>query len=120
MNDHIKISGITAEGFHGVFPEERRTGQTFSVDVVLYFNLAPAGATDELMLTVDYGAVSQLVVEHIQGEPVNLIERVATLIADDILAKFELVDLVEVTVHKPFAPVGVSVTDISVSIERTR
>ena len=120
MSDHISISGITATGFHGVFPEERREGQPFSCDVTLSFDLAPAGATDELLLTVDYGAVAKVVEAEIKGEPVDLIERLATIIAEKILKQFLLVDMVAVTIHKPLAPVGVKVSDISVTIERVR
>ena len=120
MSDRISIQGITATGYHGVFPAERREGQPFSCDVTLYFDLAPAGATDELLLTVDYGAVAKVVEAEIKGEPVDLIERLATIIAEKILSDFLLVDMVVVTIHKPLAPVGVSVSDISVTIERVR
>ena len=120
MSDAIKISGISAIGYHGVFPEERREGQPFSCDVSLYFDLSPAGATDNLTMTVDYGAVAKLVEAELTGEPVDLIERLATIIAEKILDSFLLVDSVEVTIHKPLAPIGVKVSDIAVTIERVR
>ena len=112
--------GISATGYHGVFPEERREGQPFICDVALYFDLSPAGATDNLSMTVDYSAVAKLVEAEIVGEPVDLIERLATVIADRILETFLLVDSVEVTIHKPQAPVGVKVSDVAVTIERVR
>lgn len=120
MSEAIKIVGISATGYHGVFPEERREGQPFICDVSLYFDLSPAGATDDLSMTVDYSAVAKLVEAEIIGEPVDLIERLATLIAEKILSSFVLVDCVEVTIHKPLAPVGVKVSDIAVTIERVR
>ena len=63
MSDQISLTGISATGFHGVFPEERRNGQSFIVDVILKFDLAPAGESDELTKTVNYATVAEAVVE---------------------------------------------------------
>ena len=120
MSDQIIISGISAIGFHGVFPEERRDGQSFVVDVVLKFDLAPAGESDDLTKTVNYATVAEAVVEEITGEPVSLIEALATRISKRLLEDFLLVESVVVTVHKPGAPVAVKFTDIAVTIERHR
>lgn len=120
MSDLISVKGISATGYHGVFEDERREGQIFIVDVELRVDLVIAGATDDVESTVDYSAVASLVESEIKGEPVNLIEKLATRIAGRIMAEFTLVDSLIVTVHKPSAPVKVSTTDISVSIERFR
>ena len=47
MSDQINITGISAIGYHGVFPEERKNGQSFVVDLKLKFDLAPAGESDD-------------------------------------------------------------------------
>ena len=36
MSDQISLTGISAKGFHGVFPEERRDGQNFIVDAIAF------------------------------------------------------------------------------------
>jgi dihydroneopterin aldolase len=120
MSDQIIISGISAIGFHGVFPEERRDGQSFIVDVVLNFDLSPAGESDDLTKTVNYASVAELVVEEIAGDAVSLIETLATRISERLLKAFSLIDSVVVTVHKPSAPVAVKFADIAVTIERHR
>ena len=117
MSDVIRVLGISAHGFHGVFAQERAVGQQFVVDVELSLDLAPAGKADDLSLTLDYSAVARLVVEQIQGEPVALIETLAERIAQSIL-EYELVQSVLVTVHKPQAPLGVDFTDVQVQIRR--
>ena len=38
--DSIRITGITATGFHGVLQSERETGQEFIADLTLGVNLA--------------------------------------------------------------------------------
>ncbi|MCC9144179.1 MULTISPECIES: dihydroneopterin aldolase [unclassified Arthrobacter] len=118
--DRITLSGITATGFHGVFPEERRDGQPFVVDLVLFTDLGPAAATDDLTLTAHYGEVAERVVQAITGEPLNLIEALAGRIADAVLAGFPVLTAVEVTVHKPKAPITVEFGDVAVTIHRER
>ncbi|MDM7991036.1 dihydroneopterin aldolase [Arthrobacter sp. zg-Y877] len=118
--DRITLSGITATGFHGVFPEERRDGQPFVVDLVLFTDLGPAAATDDLTLTAHYGEVAERVVQVITGEPLNLIEALAGRIADAVLAGFPVLTAVEVTVHKPKAPITVEFGDVAVTIHRER
>ena len=48
----------------------------------------------------------------------QLIERLAGRIADEIVASYKEITAVHVTVHKPHAPVNVSFEDISVTITR--
>jgi len=118
-HDQVAVTGITARGFHGVFDVERREGQTFVVDVVLGVDTRQAAATDDLADTTDYSAVAVAVVALVEGEPVDLIETLAEQIAASCLG-FDGVRAVEVTVHKPEAPVGVTFGDVTVTIVRPR
>lgn len=117
--DLIRLTGVRARGFHGVFAHERRDGQDFVVDVVMSVDLARAGASDDLRHTVHYGEVAADVVAVIEGEPRDLIESLAAEIAEVVLAR-PLVEAVEVTVHKPQAPVGVPFGDVEVVVRRTK
>ena len=117
--DRIRLSGVRGRGFHGVFEHERREGQEFVVDVELAVDLAPAGASDDLADTVNYGEIGAAVLARIVGEPHDLIERLAELVAQDAL-EHAAVDEVTVTVHKPQAPVGVPFGDVTVTLTRRR
>ena len=117
MPDQIAIRGIRGTGRHGVFAHERRDGQEFVVDVVLDVSTAPAGASDSLADTVDYGQVAFAVHALVVGDPVDLIETLAERVAGACLA-FSGVARVEVTVHKPQAPVPVPFDDVTVRIVR--
>lgn len=119
MSDVIRVDGIRGYGYHGVLPDERATGQEFLVDVAIETDLSRAGLSDDLADTLDYAAVAATVVARIEGEPVDLIERLAQLVADDVLAD-PRVDAVRVRVHKPQAPVGVPFGDVSVQLRRAR
>jgi 7,8-dihydroneopterin aldolase/epimerase/oxygenase len=119
MTDRITLTGVRGRGFHGVFDEERRQGQDFVVDVVLVLDTTRAASLDDVAATVDYGVVAQRVVDIITGEPVNLIETLAQRVADASLLDSR-VDQVEVTVHKPEAPIAVPFDNVSVTVIRSR
>jgi dihydroneopterin aldolase len=121
VSDTIAITGLRIRGNHGVFEHERRDGQDFVVDVRLRVPhaVAVAGASDRVEDTVDYSVVVQAITAVVAGEAVDLIETLAARIADACLADVR-VESVEVTVHKPQAPVAAHFDDIAVTIERAR
>jgi dihydroneopterin aldolase len=119
MSDMIRITGIRATGFHGVYTRERERGQEFIVDVSMHTDTSPAAHTDDIAHTVDYAAVAADVAALVTGEPVNLIETLAGRIARRVLAR-DFITSVDVTVHKPQADLGVAVDDVSVTIHRER
>jgi 7,8-dihydroneopterin aldolase/epimerase/oxygenase len=117
--DRLAVRGIRAIGHHGVFEHERREGQEFVVDAVLGLDTDPAGRHDDLANTVDYGRLSLQIKTAIESDPVDLIETLAHRLADLCLAE-PLVQWVEVTVHKPHAPIEVPFDDVTLTIFRSR
>ena len=117
--DRIRLRGIEGVGRHGVFDFEREQAQPFLVDLDLMVDLAPAGSSDALQDTVDYGELVDRVLAEIEGDPCNLIESLAERIAGLCLA-YARVERAVVTVHKPKAPVVGNVADVAVSIDRSR
>ena len=117
--DRLALRGIRAVGHHGVFEHERRDGQEFVVDAELGVDTRQAGRADDLSLTVDYGRLSQQLVDAIGSEPVDLIETLAQRLADVCLAQPH-VEWVDLTVHKPQAPIEVPFDDVTLTIHRRR
>ena len=117
--DRVAVMGISAFGYHGVLAEEKRDGQTFSADVVMHVPVHRAGATDDLAAAVDYSVVAAAVQAVLAGPSLDLVESVAERIAAVVLAD-DRVQAVDVTVHKPEAPVGVPFGDVIVTVHRTR
>ncbi len=117
--DRITLTGLRASAFHGVLEHERANGQLFLIDVVVHLSLREAGASDELSATIDYGELSARIVHAVESDPVDLIETVAERVAALVL-EYQRADLVEVTVHKPSAPIAVPFDDVSVTIMRGR
>lgn len=118
VGDRIDLVGITGYGYHGVYPSERRHGQRFVVDLTCWMDLAPAAATDDLTRTIDYAGLAAAVVGDVEGEPVDLLETLATRIADRCLAD-RRVRQVAVTVHKPDVEMPVPVADVAVTVQRS-
>ena len=115
--DQIALRGLRVRGYHGVLDSERRDGQEFLVDAVLWLDTAAAAASDDLSLTVDYGVLADRLAAIVAGPPVRLIETLAQRLADAAVAQ-PLVREAEITVHKPQAPVGHDVADVAVTIRR--
>jgi dihydroneopterin aldolase len=117
--DRIVLRGLRVRGYHGVFEHERRDGQDFVVDAALEVDTAAAAASDDLADTLDYGALAQRLAQVIGGEPVNLLETLATRLADACLADSRVV-AATVTVHKPQAPIPLQFVDVAVTVRRDR
>jgi dihydroneopterin aldolase len=120
MSDQIVLTGIHAFGYHGLFEQERKDGQDFFVDLTLAVDLKVASQSDAIADTVNYAEITELVVEEITSNPVNLIEKLASRIAERVLNQHLKVQSVTVTVHKPQAPVAAQLKDIAVVVTRSR
>jgi len=116
--DRITLTGLTVFGYHGVFDDEKRSGQEFLIDITVWLDLSAAAASDDLTKTVHYGELAQLAERVVAGPSRDLIEAVAGEIADAVMATFS-VHAVEVTIHKPSAPIPLTFADVSVTIRRS-
>ncbi len=117
MTDRIALTGLRVRGHHGVLPEERRDGQDFVIDAVLHVDARAAAASDDLVDTVDYGDLAARLAAVVEGEAVDLIETLASRLADVCLLDARVL-CAEVTVHKPSAPIPLVFTDVAVTVVR--
>jgi dihydroneopterin aldolase len=104
MSDRIHLTNIRAYGYTGALPEETVLGQWFSVDLTLWVDIAAAGASDNLEETVDYREAIAIVKTTIQTQTYALIERLATVISEQILT-LPRVTQVRVQLTKEAAPI---------------
>jgi dihydroneopterin aldolase len=117
--DRITLTGVRVHAHHGVFDFEREAGQPFVIDVTAFVDLAAAAAGDDLARTVHYGELAEAIAAAVERDPVDLIETVAERVAAVALG-YPAVSEVEVTVHKPAAPINVPFDDVAVTIVRSR
>ena len=115
--DRILIAGLREMGVHGVLAEEQERAQPFQVDLELLVDLAPAGSSDALADTVDYGAICDAVRRVVAEEHYQLLERLAARIAD-VCRSETRVNGVLVEVRKLEPPVAGEIDYVGVRIER--
>jgi len=119
VTDRVVLTGLRVRGTHGVFEHERRDGQEFVIDATVWIDLDTASRSDDLADTFDYGALATRVAEIVGGPACNLIEAVGGRIAEEVMAD-QRVHAVEVTIHKPQAPIPLNFADVAVVVRRSR
>jgi dihydroneopterin aldolase len=119
MTEKITLTGLRVYGYHGVREFERRDGQGFVVDLAVWADLAAAARSDDVADTLDYGELAGSTARVVGGPARNLIETVAAEIAERVIAD-PRAEQVEVTVHKPAAPIAATFDDVAVTVRRSR
>ncbi len=116
--DKITIKDLEIYANHGVFPEENVLGQKFLVSAVLHTSTRKAGLTDDLTSSIHYGEVSHLIKKIVSENTWKLLEKIAEETASAILLTYPLVSQVDITIKKPWAPIGLPLDTVSVEISR--
>ncbi len=115
---HIYLNDLIFNGFHGVYPSEKKIGNTFKVDVRI--QLTPATKTiNQLEQTIDYVEVYHLI-QKIMSVPTPLLETIVSNIADQILAVHPLAESVYVKITKQQLSVPYFEGTTAVDMERSR
>jgi dihydroneopterin aldolase len=120
MTDRIFIKGLTLHAYHGVMPHEAKVGQSFSIDLELSIDLSGAARSDKVVDTVSYDKVAECARQAFSAQRFRLIEAAAGSVADAVLAQFPRVSAIEVTIHKPHAPIAATFSDVGVTLLRRR
>jgi 7,8-dihydroneopterin aldolase/epimerase/oxygenase len=118
--DRIELRGLRLVGRVGVLDHERAQPQPLEVDLDLAVDVAPAGASDALADTVDYGAVCDAVADTVGERHVDLLEHLTTRVADAVLALDARIAAVDVAVRKLRPPVPHDLASSGVRIVRAR
>ncbi|KAI4445666.1 Bifunctional folate synthesis protein [Eubacterium plexicaudatum ASF492] len=118
--DQIIIQDLSIYAKHGVYTEENILGQQFLVSVYIDLDLSNAGQTDDLQYTIDYGKICHFVTNYMQSHTFKLIEAAAEHLAEEILLRYEQIKKIRIKVKKPWAPIGLPIKNVCVSVDRTR
>jgi dihydroneopterin aldolase len=109
------LSGLTAFGYHGNNPAERKLGQTFTADLEVNLDTRKAAATDKIEDTVSYPLLEKTARAVLEGKPANLLETVAERIAAALLKH---PGVIQVTVRVAKRPPLPNLDAFSVEITR--
>ena len=116
----LTIRNLEVFAHHGLLPEERERGQKFRFDIGLSLKDSAAPQSDDIADTIDYAAVCDLVARVATANTFNLLERLASVIADELLDNFPRAGKVKVRAAKVAPPVSHPVGEISVMVKRNR
>lgn len=116
--DKIEIKDLEIFANHGVFPEETALGQKFVVSAVMYTETRPAGLTDDLSASINYGEVSHMITDFLQKNTYKLLEAAVENLAETLLLSLPLLKKITLRIEKPWAPVGLPLKTVAVEITR--
>jgi len=116
-NMHIvEVEGIQCFSYHGCMTEESVLGGKYIVDVSLKTDFSKAAATDELINTIDYVRVKEIVEEEMAIRS-KLIEHVGQRIVNKFKAEFKTLITAKVKVRKLNPPIQGFVKEVAIIIE---
>ena len=118
--DKILIRGLEISACHGVKDFEKVTPQRFIFDADVKCDFYGAAKTDDIDDTVNYSHICKTIDEITKGKVFNLIEKLAYECAFAVMEKFERVQGVKLTVHKPDAPLKCKFSSVAVTVECER
>jgi dihydroneopterin aldolase len=114
----ISLNKLLFVGYHGLYPEEKKLGNNYAVEVDIDFNPKQA-IIDQLDQTIDYVHVYAIVKKWMEI-PTPLLETLVGKIADDILSSQILANKVFVKITKLHLPISSFEGNVSVKIEKSR
>lgn len=118
--DKLFVRGLRLFGRHGVLEAERELGQMFVVDLEAETNVVKAGLSDDLTDTINYVTLYEIAKHVVESTPNQLVERVASRIAHQILSQIPSIETVHVRICKPHVALAVTLDSVGVEICRSR
>ncbi len=117
--DILRLKGMVFLARHGALPPERELDQRFEVDLTIFGNFQTAADSDDLQDAIDYRNLHQTVKQVMEGPSKNLLETLAEVIAQELLALNQF-DGVTVCVRKPNIPYNAIIDSAEIEITRWR
>ncbi|MBR0365760.1 MAG: 2-amino-4-hydroxy-6-hydroxymethyldihydropteridine diphosphokinase [Clostridia bacterium] len=118
--DSIFINDLVVFANHGVMNEEKTMGQKFLVTLGLYADMSRAAGTDDIAHAINYAQVCSFVTEFTKNNRSKLIEAAAENIANALLIAYPMLEAVEITLKKPWAPIGLPLDGVAARLTRKR
>lgn len=120
MKNIVRIKNAVFYAYHGALKEEQSIGGKFEADVDMFFDFREAAEKDDLSKTINYDEVYKFINSVIHDKKYYLIETLATIIADNLLLKFPILDKIIVKVRKSNVPVGGIIDHVEAEVEKKR
>jgi dihydroneopterin aldolase len=115
----VSLEGLSFYANHGVYEDERKAGNKFSVDIKVFTSLADNSDFDQLENTVNYEQLYQIVKQEM-NRPSNLLEDVVKRIIDEVFINIGAVESAEVSLSKFSPPIGGPCQKAKVTLKKSR
>jgi len=115
----ITLENMEFHAYHGCLEHEQQLGNTFIVTLSMELDTSLAGATDELVHTLNY----QLVYDVVKAQmkiPSKLIEHVGQRIVDTLFSAFPQIQVLAVKLSKMNPPLGGKVDCVTIELSKRR
>lgn len=119
LKGKVVLEGLEFHAYHGIYPDERSSGNKFEVDITVNTFFEESAFHDELSGTINYEEVYDIVKRQMEI-PTKLLESVAHAIAQNILNTFDIAIKTEVTISKFNPPIGGVCKRAKVSVDMQR
>lgn len=117
--DSIIMRDMKFTGHVGCLESEKQNGQPFIITCEMFFDPTIDGCyTDKIEDTVDYSVVFDIIKNTVEEADCDLIERLAQMIAEKVLAFDQRIKKTVINVSKPEAPIAGTFGSMEVRIER--
>lgn len=113
----VELKNIRLFGHHGLYPEERKAGNEFDINLSVGY-ASTADTVTELADTINYVRLYEIVKAGMQ-EPVDLLETLAMQIAEKIKQEYPQVNSIDLSISKLHPPVMQFVGNVAVRFQMT-
>lgn len=115
--DKIFLNDLKIDTIIGIYDWERETLQTLGFDLEMDWDIRKAAACDDIVDTLDYGAIAEIIVGFVEASRYQLIETLAEDLVTLLLDKYPTPKL-KLSLSKPVALHGNNLAKIV--IERSK
>lgn len=112
----ISLHDLEFQAFHGLYPEERLTGNQFKVDLKATY-LPPDDTIVSIEQTVNYVNLFSII-KNRMDTPVDLLESLAMQITEDIHNRFPAIIKISISIRKVNPPVLQFTGSVGVCFEK--
>ncbi len=98
--NQIIIRNLKILAKHGLYKSEQKNKQTFVLNLILNLDFEKAAKLDNVNYTIDYDEFCGFVETIVKNKNQMLLETVARLIAEQSLLKYEVLQSIQVGIHK--------------------
>jgi 7,8-dihydroneopterin aldolase/epimerase/oxygenase len=112
----IELKALRFHAFHGLFPEEKKTGNEFEVNLSVDYTPAEKVIT-QIDNTVNYAQLHELIKSAMQ-QPRDLLETVAMEIVENMYTTFPQIKKAAIEIMKLHPPIAQFIGSVGVKYEK--